>query len=137
MKRSFKRLSVISVVFIAGIALGYVLTMVSLFPTAYGDLIFAEAPDGMPHGNDSPAVSAHLGLIHDMDLLRRQSWRYELTVDDGQGGALARATFTPAQVGGLYRLNHSANLKWDLDAWAVTATIGDFVCRCEVPRRGL
>ncbi len=123
-----------ALVFLAGIVLGYALTMVSLFPTAYGDLIFAEAPDGTPHGNDSLAVSAHLGLIHDVDLLRRQSWRYVLTVDDGQGGALARATFTPEQVGGLYRLNHSASLEWDPDAWAVTATIGDFVHRCDVPQ---
>ena len=108
------------------------LTMVSLFPTVYGDAIYAMAPDGMPHGNDSPAVSAHLWLAHDMDLLRRQSWQYVLTVNDHQGGALKRVAFAPEQVGGLYRLDRSAKLQWDPDAWAVTATIGDFVYRCEV-----
>jgi len=134
MKRSYKLFGVISVVFVAGMVLGYVLTMYSLFPTAHSNFIFTAAPDDMPHGNDSPAVSAHLGLIYDVDLLRRQAWRYVLTVNDGEGGALKSIEFTPEQVGGLYRLTHSGSLRWDDDAWAVTASIGDFVYRCEVPR---
>lgn len=125
-----------SLVFLAGILVGYVLTMGSLFPTVDGNSIFAKAPANMPRGNDSPAVSAHLALVHDMSLLRKQSWCYELIVCDAQGTKIGGAEFSPKQVGGQFNLISHGELEWDEDAWAVTVSINDFNHRCEIPKNG-
>jgi hypothetical protein len=134
MNKTLKKIAVVSLVFVAGILVGYALTICSLFPTAHSNYIFAKAPDNMPYGNDSPAVSAHLSLIHDVSLLSEHTWKYQLTVCNAQGKIIAGAKFDIEQVGGRFSLAHDGNLEWDDDAWAVTATIGEFNYRCEIPK---
>jgi hypothetical protein len=134
MNRKVKKVGILSVVFVAGILVGYLMTLYSLYPTSHGNFIFATAPDNMPHGNDSPAVSAHLLLIHDVSLFSEHNWYYRLIVCDAQGRKIKGARFTTKQVGGKYSLEHNGNLQWDTDAWAVTATLGDFNYRCEIPK---
>ena len=134
MKKTPKKIVSVSLVFVVGIIAGYVLTICSLFPTAHGNFIFAMAPNNMPYGNDSPAVSAHLSLIHDVSLLHKSDWHYRLTICNAKGKRIGGTVINTTQVGGNFNLENHGKLQWDDDAWAVTATIGDFNCRCEIPK---
>ncbi len=135
MNKALKKTTQVSLGFIAGIMVGYALTIWSLFPTSYGNFIFAMAPDNMPYGNDSPAVSAHLVLIYDTNLLHKQSCHYELDIHDAQGKLIAGTEFSTEQAGGLFNLERHGKLKWDEDAWGVTVTIDDFNYRYEIPKK--
>jgi hypothetical protein len=92
------------------------------------------APRSLEEENDSPANVAHLGLIHDMSFFHEHTWRYRLQVCDSRGKLIDRVEFKPEDVGGRFQLEHSASLVWDDDGWAMTARIGDFVHRYELPK---
>ena len=134
MKRWTIRTGIALVMLGVGVAVGYVITMKSLFPTAHGNFTYAMAPDGAPYGNDSPAVSAHFALIQDIDLLRREEWRYVLSVTGPRGKSIGRAEFSRKEVGGVYDLRRDAKLTWDKDAWAVSVAVGGFSHRYDLPR---
>ena len=134
MKRWIMRIGLTLLVFICGVLAGNAVSLWSLFPTAHGNFIFSKAPKSPANGNASPADVAHLSLIHDMSLFHKQTWRYALWVSDARGRRIGQAEFKPEDVGGLFRLEHSARLVWDDDAWAVTARVADFVYRYEVPQ---
>ncbi|MHC4617816.1 MAG: hypothetical protein ACYTEQ_08690 [Planctomycetota bacterium] len=134
MKPRIMRIGSILLVFICGLLVGNAVSLWSLFPSAHGNYIFSKAPKSLTNGNASPADVAHLSLVHDMSFLHKQTWRYELWVSDGQGKRVGQAEFKPEDVGGLFRLEHSASLVWDDDGWAVTARVGDFVYRYEVAK---
>jgi hypothetical protein len=130
------KIGLMLLVFICGVLAGDGLCRRSNFPTAHGNFIASKAPrslDGEKE-NDSPANVAHLGLIHDMSLFRKHTWTYRLQVTDRQGGLIERIEFKPEEVGGRFQLEHSAALVWDDDGQAVTARIGEFVCRHELPK---
>ena len=124
--KKVRKVVTILLVFTLGIVVGYALTIYSLFPTCY-EHIFAEAPIDMPYGKSPIATSAHLSLIHDMSLLRDQSWYYVLSACDAQGKEVRSIKFDHKMAGELSDFNTSGNLKWDEDAKAVTACINDFV----------
>lgn len=136
MKRWIMKIGLALVVFICGVLVGNGVSLWSLFPTAHGNFIFSKArkTESLPNGNASRVVVAHLALIHDMSFLHKHTWRYKLLVSDGQGKRIGEAEFKPEDVGGLFRLEHSASLVWDDDLWAVTARVGDFLYRYELPK---
>ncbi|MHC4062148.1 MAG: hypothetical protein ACYSUC_07680 [Planctomycetota bacterium] len=136
MKRWIMKIGSTLLVFMCGVLVGNGVSLWSLFPTAHGNLIFSKATttNSLPNGSASRVVVAHLALIHDMSFLHKQTWRYKLLVSDGQGKPIGEAEFKPEDVGGLFRLEHSASLIWDDDVWAVTARVGDFMYRYELPK---
>lgn len=120
-------------VFTFGLVTSYVLTIHSLFPTSDGNFIFKHAPVLDVHTfKKSAGYVVHLGLIHDMSLLRKQSWSYRFLVTDAKGEELFTTWFDPKAVGGLFSLNSNGSLKWDEDGEAITASISDFVYRYEL-----
>ena len=125
MKKTKKMISILAI-FALGLLGGYVLTIYSLFPTCYSH-IFAEAPVDLPYGKSPVATSAHLSLVHDMSLLRKQSWYYVFSACDAQGKEVQARKFDCDVTGGRYDLKTCGHLKWNEDATTVTACINNFV----------
>ncbi len=132
--RKLEKLGLVLSIFTFGLIIGYVITLFSLFPTSYGNLIFATVPIEVPYSNKpTPKANvAHLWLEHDMNLLRKQSWNYVLSLSDANGKRVGIVKFDPAQVGGLFNLNSVGSLEWDKNADAVTVRMKDFVYRYEL-----
>ena len=134
MNRKLRVVCTVSVILVASLLAGYVLTVWSIFPTAHMNAIFAVAPVDTPYGKDPLVTSAHLMLVHDMNLLHQHSWRYRLVLSDAQGKKVGVREFSTEEVGGRCSLEHNASLVWDEDAGSVTARILDFSYRYEVPQ---
>ena len=124
--KNFKKVVLVLLILVFGMVGGYALTVYSLFPTCHGH-IFAEAPMDLPYGKAPEAVWAYLDLVHDMSLLREQSWYYVFNLIDANGKKIRGVKFDSEMAGGIFDLNTSGKLEWDKDAEAVTARINDFI----------